>query len=107
SIVFDDVIVPGQTVSTSTYFNIDSAATGHDISITAIPGNLTDINASDNSRSEIIAFEDIGVEQSEFGKKADGSVVVFADVVNYGYHTRSNIIVELRENNKDGVVVDS
>lgn len=107
SIVFDDVIVPGQTVSTSTYFNIDSAATGHDISITAIPGNLTDINASDNSRSEIIAFEDISVEQSEFGKKADGSVVVFADVVNYGYHTRSNITVELRENNKDGVVVDS
>lgn len=107
SITMDDVIVPGQTITASTYFNIDAAATGHNITITATPNDLTDINDTDNSQSAVLAFEDISVEQSSFARKADGTAVISANVVNYGYHTRSNIVVELRETSENGSLVDS
>ena len=95
SIVLDETIVPGQTITASTYFLIDDAATGHQITITVTPDALKDINTSDNSQSETLVFEDLGVEQCTFGRRADGKVVISADVVNYGYHVRSNISVEL------------
>lgn len=107
SIVLDETIVPGQTITASTYFLIDDAATGHQITITVTPDALKDINTSDNSQSESLVFEDLGVEQCTFGRRADGKVVISADVVNYGYHVRSNISVELREGGAEGKVVAS
>lgn len=107
SVVFDKNIFPGQTITASTHFLIDDAATGQQITITVTPDELQDINVSDNSRSETLAFEDIRVEQCTFGRREDGTAVISANVVNCGYHGRSDIVVELRENSADGAVVAS
>lgn len=107
SITMDDVLVPGQTITTSTYFNIDAAATGQNIIITVIPDELTDVNDADNSQSATLAFEDLSVEQASWGMQADGTKTLSANIVNYGYAARQNILVELREGSIDGIVVET
>ena len=107
SITMDDVLVPGQTITTSTYFNIDAAATGQNIIITVIPDELTDVNDADNSQSATLAFEDLSVEQASWGVQADGTKTLSANIVNYGYAARQNIVVELREGSIDGIVVET
>jgi len=68
---------------------------------------LTDVNDADNSRSATLAFEDLSVEQASWGVQADGTKTLSANIVNYGYAARQNIVVELREGSADGTVVET
>lgn len=106
SIVMDDVLSPGQTISTSTYFPVASGA-AQTVTVTATPDGLSDGNPADNSRSASLSFEDLAVEQASWGELEAGGYALSASVVNYGYADRTNITVELRKGAKDGPVVDT
>ena len=107
SIIVDDVLVPGQTITASTYFDVDASANGQTVSVTAIPTDYMDTNSSDNVQVASLSFEDLSIEDASCGKTEDDEVSVSASVVNRGYATRSNIIVELHKDGVDGTVVDT
>jgi hypothetical protein len=105
SIVLDDVIVPGQTIAAASYYAVSASATGQTLRVTATPTEYSDENPSDNSQTASFAFEDLSVENVTFGKTIDRELSVSANIVNRGYTTRSNILVELRKDQADGTVV--
>lgn len=105
SVKMNNAIVPGQTITASTYFNIDATATGQTIEVTVLPDELSDINTANNSQRVELSFEDLCVEQASWGMRNDGTKVLSANIVNYGYSGRSSIVVELREGSIDGALV--
>ena len=106
SIVIDDMLVPGQSITASTYFPVAADATGQRVTVTVTPEELTDSDPSDNSQTAALSFEDVGVEDAAWGEKADGTLAVFAGIVNYGYTRRTDLAVELRAESLTGPVVD-
>ncbi len=107
SLTLDDVIVPGQTRDLSTYFNVPENAVGQNVTVTVMPNGLTDIRTADNAQSAALQFEDVGIQRTTLGFRADETPVVTADIVNYGYHSQSNITAELRKDTADGALIES
>jgi hypothetical protein len=107
SITRDVLIAPGQTIATSTYFDIDASASGQKIKIVVAPDSLSDINIADNYQEADLFFEDLCVENASSGEKSDGEKVISANIINYGYTIRENIVVELHEESADGNIVDT
>ena len=105
SIVMDDPLAPGQTMTAATYFRVAEGQTSQTVTVTATPQDLTDSNLTDNSRTVTLSFEDVAVEGASWGEKADGSMALFASVVNYGYTKRTGLTVELRSASLTGPVV--
>lgn len=106
SIVMDDLLMPGQSIMTSTYFKVPAEAAGQRVTVTVTPEEDTDCDTSDNSQTAELSFEDLAVTGASWGEGAGGAAVVFADVVNYGYTTRAGIAVELRSGSPTGKVVE-
>lgn len=107
TVTINEDIVPGQTIEGSVYLNVAEDAVGEKIRITATPNNMADQNLNNNSHETELRFEDLCVEQARCGMKATGELVLSANIVNYGYHQRSDILVELHEGSIDGELVES
>ena len=102
SILYDDLLVPGQTASVSTYFTVPADGAAQTVTVTVTPDELTDANLADNSQTAELAFEDVGIEECRFGRNGAGQDVISADVVNYGYHVRQPLVAELRVGSVQG-----
>ena len=71
------------------------------------PVGQTDANPNDNSVTAVFTYENLKLNETGWGKTAEGQVYVYSTVVNEGQSAAQTITVSLRSDTADGPVVAS
>ncbi len=104
----EEAILPGQTVDFTAYYPLgDSTFSPHTVSLRLTAINTTEQNVSDNVLSMPLTYENIALENIDYGIDENGKAVIYADIVNRGYSAPGTITASLRRGSADGAVVDT
>ncbi|MBQ4136785.1 MAG: hypothetical protein IJD67_01625, partial [Clostridia bacterium] len=103
-----DPLLPGTRREVSLYYKLDSDFAPHSVKITVMPDNsLDEYDDTDNSTTVTLSREALSLEKIGYGINTEGDAVIYADVVNRGYGSHSDISVSLRKNSPDGEAIDT
>ena len=103
----EDILAPGETLKTTVCYTVAEGTEEQNIEILVKPGNAENADTGNNIQKIHLAYEKVFVENLNYGYNENGNVVVSADIVNRGYHTRDDLNVYLTEKTADGNVVAS
>lgn len=101
------VIRPGESTEIYTYFSPSEIEQGKEIKVTITSSDHEDMNTDDNTLDAVLSWNDISVEDIQWGSKDGGKVCIHANIVNRGYDKQTNVQVTLRSDSADGEVVES
>lgn len=107
TMLIQDIIAPGEILETQVHYEIEKNVTEQTIAISAVPSDFVDANEENNEKELDLAFERVFVENLNWGYKEDEKVVISADIVNRGYHTRNNLLVSLIKDSVDGEAIET
>ena len=99
-------ILPGETKEIQLYYNIENEFQPQEAKIVVTPLFVEDFDNSDNTYSIKLTYEDMAVENMDYGILDDGNAVIYGDIVNRGYGKSDTITVSLHKDSIDGEIVD-
>ncbi len=98
-------ILPGQTVEFTAYYPLGGEAFApHNVTISVLPLGADDFDTSDNDVELYLNYENISLENINYGINEEGKAIIYADVVNRGYGSGNGITATLY---KGGEAVDT
>ena len=103
----DEAIKPGNTEEIITTIAMPSDFTPRNGYFKVTLNKHFDINEENNIFNIRLSYEDISIENVDVTKGENNQIQILGTVVNRGYGTSSKLIIELRENNEEGALVDT
>ena len=107
STYIEDMIVPGESLSTSASYTVEDSYVTQKVTIAATPNNASDSNLTNNSQQVSLSFENLCVENITTAEMESDRIAISADIVNYGYQKSGSITVKLVKNELNGTVVST
>ena len=100
-------LMPGETKECIAIYRVPENFTSRDIKVNVTPKGQDDFDLVDNIKTVNLNYIDVAVEDLYCGKKADGTKIIYAQIVNRSLNTLSNIEVSLVENTPEGTVLET
>lgn len=105
SVVATETVLPGDTQIFSYYYPVSEETVNKNISFELERMNGDENNTQDNRRDVMLSYQDLSLENTGWGERADGTVAIYTTVVNRGYQTAEALEVKLVENTAEGAVL--
>lgn len=103
----EEPILPGEKVDFTAYYPLgDEKFISHEVTLSVKPINVTDYDESDNSCNIYLDYENISLENLNYGINSEGNAVIYADIVNRGYGENEAVTAVLRKGGYDGEIID-
>ncbi len=104
----EEPVLPGQTVDFTAYYPLgDSDFSPHTVTLKLTAINAEEQKTNDNTLSMPLMYENISLENLDYGIDARGKAVIYGDIVNRGYSAPGAVTASLHKGSADGEVVDT
>ena len=100
-------LAPGESAEFSCGIGISKVVQDKEITIRVSPLEAEDLTPGDNETTAILHWDDLSVENTSWGYRSDGKVIIYGGIVNRGYTLYENVTVSLRKDTADGTILDS
>ena len=98
----EELIVPGESAESSITYSVPEGIQGQNLVFAiTMPEGVTDADASNNTQNVTLSYEAAFVENADYEYTEEGAAVVFASIVNRGYHDRTGLTVSLVKASED------
>ena len=100
-------LLSGETKEIKVLYRIVEVVQGKKLTVRITPVGKDETNVDDNTAVMEMRWNDLSVENINYGTLEDGSIVIHANIVNRGYEQQKDITVKLIQGSASGKVVDT